>query len=304
MQIKSKLKAELSSMLMLLGAVVVSFVSVHVFIIPSNFAPSGIEGVSAILYEITGLNIGWFKLMLNIPLMIIAWIYLDKRYVFYVIAFIVGDAIGVILMEKLNFYTFVPAGLTAGEEIGYRLISAIVAGVALGICTGLMLKIGCSTGGIDIIACLVNMKKPHLHIERIISVICYCVIACSYFVYRDLTSILLSCIQIFVFEWTAASLLRKDRYALEVKIITKNPEAIRDEILHKYRHSATILNATGMYTGEAYSMVITVLDGRNMHAFMSSMKSHPDTFIYFSDGVKVQGEYHFGKTVSARIDAY
>ena len=304
MQIKSKLKAELSSMLMLLGAIVVSFVSVHVFIIPSNFAPSGIEGVSAILYEITGLNIGWFKLMLNIPLMIIAWIYLDKRYVFYVIAFIVGDAIGVILMEKLNFYTFVPAGLTAGEEIGYRLISAIVAGVALGICTGLMLKIGCSTGGIDIIACLVNMKKPNLHIERIISVICYCVIACSYFVYRDLTSILLSCIQIFVFEWTAASLLRKDRYALEVKIITKNPEAIRDEILHKYRHSATILNATGMYTGEAYSMVITVLDGRNMHAFMSSMKAHPDTFIYFSDGVKVQGEYHFGKTVSARIDAY
>lgn len=304
MQIKSKLKAELSSMLMLLGAIVVSFVSVHVFIIPSNFAPSGIEGVSAILYEITGLNIGWFKLMLNIPLMIIAWIYLDKRYVFYVIAFIVGDAIGVILMEKLNFYTFVPAGLTAGEEIGYRLISAIVAGVALGICTGLMLKIGCSTGGIDIIACLVNMKKPNLHIERIISVICYCVIACSYFVYRDLTSILLSCIQIFVFEWTAASLLRKDRYALEVKIITKNPEAIRDEILHKYRHSATILTATGMYTGEAYSMVITVLDGRNMHAFMSSMKAHPDTFIYFSDGVKVQGEYHFGKAVSARIDAY
>ena len=304
MQIKSKLKAELSSMLMLLGAIVVSFVSVHVFIIPSNFAPSGIEGVSAILYEITGLNIGWFKLMLNIPLMIIAWIYLDKRYVFYVIAFIVGDAIGVILMEKLNFYTFVPAGLTAGEEIGYRLISAIVAGVALGICTGLMLKIGCSTGGIDIIACLVNMKKPNLHIERIISVICYCVIACSYFVYRDLTSILLSCIQIFVFEWTAASLLRKDRYALEVKIITKNPEAIRDEILHKYRHSATIVQATGMYTGEAYSMVITVLDSRNMHAFMSSMKAHPDTFIYFSDGVKVQGEYHFGKTVSGRIDAY
>ena len=304
MQIKSKLKEELSSILMLLGAIVVSFVSVHVFIIPSNFAPSGIEGVSAILYEITGINIGWFKLMLNIPLMIVAWIYLDKRYVFYVIAFIVGDAIGVILMEKLNVYTFVPEGLTAGEEIGYRLISAIVAGVALGICTGLMLKIGCSTGGIDIIACLVNMKKPNFHIERIISVICYTVILCSYFVYRDLTSILLSCIQIFVFEWTAASLLRKDRYALEVKIITKNPEAIRDEILYKYRHSATILKATGMYTGDEYSVVITVLDGRNMHRFMSSMKAHPDTFIYFSDGVKVQGEYHFGKTASERIDAY
>ena len=257
-----------------------------------------------ILYEITGINIGWFKLALNLPLMILAWVCLNKRYVIYVIAFVVCDALGVIFLEKIDFYTFIPAGLTAGEEMGYRLISSMVAGVALGICTGFMLKIGCSTGGVDIIACLVNRKKPNFHVERIISIICYAVILCSYFIYRDLTSILLSCIQIFVFEWTAASLLRKDRYALEVKIITKNPEAIRDEILYKYRHSATIVEATGMYSGDRYSMVITVLDGRNMQNFMSSMKAHPDTFIYFSDGVKVQGEYHFGATVSGRVDAY
>lgn len=304
MPIKNKLTTELTSILMLLCAVAVSFLSVHVFIVPSNFAPSGIEGISMILYEITGINIGWFKLAFNIPLLIVAWICLNKRYVIYVVAFVVLDALGVILMEQIGFFTFVPAGLTAGEAMGYRLISAMVAGVALGICTGLMLRIGCSTGGVDIIACLVSMKKPNFHVERVISVICYGVILCSYFVYRDLTSILLSCIQIFVFEWTAASLLRKDRYAVEVKIITKKPEEIRDEILYKYRHSATILEATGMYTGDTYSMVITVLDSRNMQAFMSSMKAHTDTFIYFTDGVKVQGEYHFGLTESERMDAY
>lgn len=301
---KDKLKTEVSSIFMMLCAAVVSFVSVHVFIVPSNFAPSGIEGVSMILYEITGVNVGWFKLAFNIPLLILAWVCLNKRYVLYVIGFVVFDALGVILLETVHFYIFIPVGLTAGEEMGYRLISAMVAGVALGICTGFMLKIGCSTGGIDIIACLVNQKKPNLHVERIISIICYVVIACSYFVYWDLTSILLSCIQIFVFELTAAALLRKDRYALEVKIITKNPEAIRDEILYKYQHSATIINATGMYTGESYAMVITVLDERNIGRFMSTMKAHPDTFIYFSDGVKVQGDYHFGTFEGGRVDAY
>lgn len=55
--------------------------------------------------------------------------------------------------------------------MGYRLISAIFAGVALGICTAIMLKLGCSTGGIDIVACLVNLKKPNVNIERIISII-------------------------------------------------------------------------------------------------------------------------------------
>ena len=304
MLLRTKIKPELTSIFMMLCAAVVSFVSVYVFIIPSNFAPSGVEGISMILYEITGINIGWFKLIINLPLMVLAWIFLEKRYVFYVIGFIVFDAGGVIILEKINFYTFIPAGLTDAEQIGYRLLSAIVAGVALGICTGLMLKIGCSTGGVDIIACLVNKKKPNLNIERIISVNCYAVIIWSYFVYRDITSILLSCIQIFIFEWTAASILRKDRYAIEVKIITKEPEIIRDEILYRLKHSATIVNATGMYTKGPYSIVITVINGRNIHTFMRTMKAYPDTFIYFSDGVKVQGDYHFGSGVSERIDAY
>jgi len=301
---KGKIKAELTSIFMMLCAVTISFVSLYVFVIPSNFSPSGVDGISTILYEITGINIGWFKLAINIPLMILAWIYLKKRYVFYVIAFVLFDSFGVIFLEQINFFTFIPAGLTSGEEMGYRIISAIFSGVALGICTGLMLKIGCSTGGIDIVACLVNQKKPNFNVERIISIICYGVILCSYFVYWDLTSILLSSIQIFVFEWTAASILRKDRYAVEVKIITKSPDAIRDEILYKYHHGATIIKATGMYTGDEYAMVVTVLNIKNMHDFMTAMKAHPDTFIYFTDGVKVQGDYHFGTNIGGRINAY
>lgn len=299
-----KAKYELKCIFMMLCAVTISFVSLYVFVIPSNFSPSGVDGISTILYEITGINIGWFKLSINIPLMVLAWLFLKKRYVFYVIAFILFDSFGVIFLESINFYTFIPIGLTAGEEIGYRLIASIFSGVALGICTGLMLKIGCSTGGIDIIACLVNLKKPNFNIERIISIICYTVILCSYFVYWDLTSILLSVIQIFVFEWTTASILRKERYAIEVKIITKKPELIRDEILEKYQHSATIIDAKGMYSGEEYSMVITVLNSKNMNEFMNTMKAHTDTFIYFSDGVKVQGDFHFGDNIGGRIDAY
>lgn len=301
---KEPLKSELSSFAQMLFAALISFTSLYVFVIPSNFSPSGIDGVSTILYEITGVNIGWYKIAFNIPLMILAWIYLKKRYVIYVILFTLLDSFGMIVLEAVDFYTFIPEGLSQADAVGYRLIAAIFAGVALGICTATMLRIGCSTGGIDIIACLVNLKKPNLNIERVVSFICYCIIGCSYFVYWDLTSILLSVIQIFVFEWTVSAILRKDRYALEVKIITKHPELIRDEILYKHEHSATIVKGEGMYTGDEYSMVITVINGRDIAAFMSSMKQHPDTFVYFSDGVKVQGQFHFGDKVNARIDAY
>lgn len=297
-------KAELSKLVMLLVAAFVSFTSLYVFVIPSNFSPSGIDGISTILYEITGINIGWFKIAFNIPLLILAWIYLKKRYVVYVVLFTMLDSFGVIVLEQLNFFTFIPADISNANAVGYRLLAAIFAGVALGVATAIMLKLGCSTGGIDIVACLVNLKKPYINVERIISIICYCVIACSYFVYRDLTSILLSVIQIFVFECTVSAILRKKRYALEVKVITKDPEKIRDEILYKHQHSATILKGTGMYTGEEYFMVVTVINSRDIAPFMNTMKQHPDTFVYFSDGVKVQGDFHFGENIGGRINAY
>ena len=114
----------------------------------------------------------------------------------------------------------------------------------------------------------------------------------------------MSVIQIFVFEWTAAALLRKQRYALEVKIITKEPEKIRDEILYKHNHSATVLEAKGMFTGKDYFMVVTVMNSRDIAEFMNTMKKHPETFVYFSDGVKVQGDFHFGEKIGGRINAY
>lgn len=306
MNARAKFKKELRTLLMLLFAVTVSFVSLYVFVIPAEFAPSGIDGISTILYKITGINIGWFKLCINIPLMILALIYLKRRYVIYVIIFTLFDSFGVILLESFHFYTFIPDSLDITQAVGYRLIAAIFAGVALGVSTAVMLKIDCSTGGVDIIGCLVNLKKPNFNIERVVSIICYCVIICSYFVYHDLTSILLSVIQIFVYEWTVSAILRKERYAFEVKIITKEPEKIRDEIIYKHHHSATIVNAKGMYSNDDYYMVITVLNSRNMSEFMNTMKKHPETFIYITDGIRVQGDFHFGDSdkIGKRINAY
>ncbi len=166
-------KSELIKLFMLLVAAFVSFTSLYVFVIPSNFSPNGIDGISTILYEITGINIGWFKIAFNIPLLILAWIYLKKRYVVYVVLFTMLDSFGVIVLEEINFFTFIPAGLSDADAVGYRLIAAIFAGVALGIAT-----------------------------------------------------------------------------------------------------------------------------------FMNTMKQHPDTFVYFSDGVKVQGDFHFGENIGGRINAY
>ena len=298
-------KRELRDVLFTICAAIISVVSLHTFVLPADFSPSGIDGISTILYELTGLNMGWFKLAINIPLMILAWIFLNKKYVFYVIFFTIMDSLGVVLLEKINFFTLIPQGVSEAEAVGYRLLAAIFSGVMLGACVGIMLKLGYSSGGVDIIACLVHRKKPHFNIERIISIFGYTIVGLSYFVYWDLTSILLSIIQIFVGEWTIAATLRKERYAIEVKVITKEPEKILDEILYKHKHGATIVESTGLYTNEGNYMVVSVMNSRDIPEFMNTMKQHPDTFVYFTDGVRVQGDFYFDEyKIGERIDAY
>lgn len=302
---KRNFKKEIKNILMTFIAALFSVVALHAFVVPADFSPSGIDGACTILYEVTGWNIGWFKIFINIPLMILAWIFLNKKYVLYVIFFTLLDSVGVIILEWANFFVFIPTGLSEAEAIGYRLLAALFSGVLLGVCVGIMLKLGYSSGGVDIIACLVHKWKPHLNIERIISICAYTIVGVSYFVYWDLTSILLSVVQIFVSEWTIAALLRKARFAIEVKVVTKAPEQIRDEILYRYKHSATILEGRGMYSNECNYMVVSVMNSHDIPEFMNSMKKYPDTFVYFSDGVRVQGNFHFDKEkIGERIDAY
>ena len=301
---KNLIRAVIDIFVVVIAATIASLY-LHVFVAPAKFAPSGIDGLCMIFFEITGLNMGWFKLIINIPLIILAWIFLKKRYVFYVMMFTLLVSVGVIFWEGIHFYTFIPADLTEAETIGYRLISALVSGVMLGLHIGILLKRGYSSGGVDIIAGLFHIWKPQWNIERLISICSYIIVAASYFVYWDLTSIILSVIQIFVGEWTIASILRTERYAIEVKVVTKTPEDIREKILYKYAHSATILSAKGMYSGEDYFMVVSVMNSRDIAGFINEMKEYPDTFIYFSDRVRVQGKFHFNKeTQGGRIDAY
>ena len=302
---KLNVERELKDILMTLVAALVSVVALHTFVVPANFSPNGIDGLGTIFYELTGWNMGWFKILINIPLISFAWIFLNKRYVFYVMFFTLLDSFGVIILEKINFFIFIPNDLTIAEAIGYRLLAAIFSGVLLGVCVGIMLKLGYSSGGTDILACLVHKWKAHFNVERIISICGYTIVGISFFVYWDVTSILLSVIQIFVSEWTIAGILRRERYALEVKVITKEPEKIKDEILYKHKHSATIIKSSGMYSGEDNYMFVSVMNSRDIPEFMNTMKQYPDTFVYFSDGVRVQGDFHFDEEkIGGRIDAY
>lgn len=285
---KINVKKELLYVLATLAAAFMSAFGLHYFVYSAGFAPSGVDGIATMLWQLTGVNAGYFSLLFNVPMLIAAYFILKRRYVIYTLLFTVLSSGLLLLFEAVSFPVY-----TAGVADG--LVAAVFSGVILGVRTGLMLKIGASTGGVDIVAGMIQVKRSHLNVERIITVICYGIILLSYFVYEDVTSILLSFVQMFIFDRFAGSMLKDSRGAVEVKIITKNPEEIKSDIIYNLKHGATVLESRGMYTDGESSVIVSVINIRQIPEFLEIMKKHPDTFTYYGELMGVKGNFRWRK---------
>lgn len=276
---------ELKKLVLILFAALISSLGMHVFVYPASFAPSGVDGIATMLYELTGINAAYYILLINIPLLAVAYFFLSRRYVIYTVVFTVLSSVLMIFYEQIGLYAYLPSG--------EGLISAVFSGFLFGVRTGIMLKIGASSGGIDIIACIVQKKMPHKNTENIIVIICYTIIATSYFVYGNISSVLLSVIQMVVFERASATVQKENRNAIEVKIITKNPDAIRHDIIYNLKHGATVLDSRGMYTDGESHMIISIINLRQLAEFLEIMKKYPDSFTYFGEVSGVRGNFRW-----------
>lgn len=282
-----KIQKESIHILLTLVAALLSAVTLHVFVYKNNFAPSGVDGIATMVQALTTLNAGITTLLINVPLLIVAWKILNKKYVIYTLLFTFLSSGFIMLLDYINFPQY--------EAMYEKVVAAVFSGLLLGVRTGIMIRLGFSTGGIDIIAAVFQKNRSHINIERIISIICYVITALSYFVYWDLGAILLSIIQMFVFEKGVALLLSDHRDAVAFHIITKEPEKIKEDIIYNLKHGATVMESKGLFTDAESYMIISIVNKRQIPEFISIVKKHKDTFMYYSDINGVSGNFRWKK---------
>lgn len=285
-------KSVFIDVLIILFCGALSAVSLYVFVFTANFAPSGVDGISTMLQKITGLNAGYFSFFINAPLLLIAWFKLDKKYVLYTLVFTAVSSGLLVLLEKVAFYQYF-------TEID-TWIPAVFSGVLMGVRTGLMIRIGGSTGGTDIVGCLIQRKRPYIEVERPIAVLCYLIIALSFLVYGSLNSVLIALVQTFVMSYVMGKVLHSSRSAVEAKIITDDPESFKEEIVQKLKHGATVLKGEGMFTGAEKKVIFTIINIRQMKELMDITRRHPNSFVYFSDVNGVWGNFRWRSSDEAK----
>lgn len=270
-----------------LASGIIRAVGIYCFIVPNEFAPGGVTGAASMLEYVTGWSSGWFLAMFNVPLVILAFIFMNKRFAIMSGAAILISSGLMVLFKYIGFPTFAAANPTDADRILYAIAGGIVGGAG----GAIILKLGGSSGGTDIIASIIQKKYSATNVSWFIFALDSTVVLASAAVYDNpIVPILLSFVEMFASAKVTETILQGFKSALKFEIITSNPEGLSQDIMSKLHRGVTMIQAKGMYTGEDKAMLVCVLRKRQLSQFRAILKQYPDAFAYISGTSEVMGK--------------
>ncbi|MBQ2676332.1 MAG: YitT family protein [Clostridia bacterium] len=228
----------------ILGGTLVA-VSVSCFTAPNSIAVGGLTGAATILFSLFSIPIGTTVLLLNIPIFIVGAHKLGAKFLYKTI-------IATVIMSALIdvFAVFMPT------YTGDTLLASVYGGVLSGVGLALVFTRGATTGGVDIIAKLVNIKLPHFSMGKILLMLDAIVVIAAALVYQNLESALYAVIAIFAQSRVIDSIIYGADKGKVLLINSKKYELIAREILNKMQRGVTILNGVGAYTNQPSKIIM------------------------------------------------
>lgn len=159
-------------------------------------------------------------------------------------------------------------GITIGETIGSLttdfILAALYGGAVSGIGMALTYRAGGSTGGTDLVAKLVQHRKPYMNLGNILLVVDGIIIAILAITFKDINIALYSVVAVFVMTKVLNLILEGVDFAKAVFVITTKPEEISDLIHEEIKRTSTQINAIGTYTHEEKTILLCVVNKKEI----------------------------------------
>ena len=262
-----------------LGCAIYS-VAVTALITPNAISPGGFTGISAVVNYLTGISTGFLLLILNIP--VIIWGILKLGGIFVVKT---AAATGILSLCLELSERFVP------QFSVNKILAGIFGGILMGTGLSLILRRGATTGGVDIIATLINRKFKYLTVGKIILISDIIVIAFASFVYGNIESGLYSIVAMYASSRVTDAILYGADKGKIVYAITDKPDEICKKVSEKLQRGVTRILATGGYTGDTHTMLMCTVRINEVAAVCDIIKQTDDrAFIVISDAGMILGE--------------
>ena len=250
--------------------------AVYYFMIPSKLVLGSISGLSIVIANVLGLagvtvKVSWVVTTINAILLIMAWLLIGSEFGAKTVytAMILGPLLDfwawVCPYEKL-----IEPGLTS--VMGDPLLDLIVFVLVVSISQTILFSINASTGGLDILAKIVN---KYLHFDIGVSVtVAGAIICCTAFAINPFRMVVIGLVGTWMnglaLDYFMASINRRKR----ICIVSDQYEQIRSYIVDTLSRGCTIYDVRGGYKGAPHTEIQSLLTTDEFSSVMNYIKQH------------------------------
>lgn len=228
-----------------IGALLMA-VGISLFLVPNELSTGGFSGISLITYYLFKFPLGTTMLILNIPLLIIAFFKIGKELFFRSIYGTVLLATFVDWLDRLKPLT---------QD---RFLACIYGGILVGIGTAVILKLNGSTGGSDLLSYVIKEFRPQYRSSSLILIIDFIIITVNVFVFKTIEVGLYSTIAIYLMGKMIDIIFEGANFAKVILIISPKYREIAKQIGDEVKRGSTGIVSRGMYTSEERMTLLCV----------------------------------------------
>lgn len=260
----------------LVGAAIMGF-GINAFNLANNLAEGGLTGIAILLKLAFDWEPGLSTLLINIPLFAIGAKVLGRASLTYTIFGTVSLSLFLWLFGSYRF------------PMDDSLLASLFAGVSVGVGLGIIFRYGGTTGGVDILARIVQ-KYLGWKIGRTMFIADIAVLALS-LVHLSIQQVMYTLVAVFVGARIIDFVQEAAYSARAVLVVSDQGLEIAKAITDRMDRGATILRGAGAYTGQEKSVLYVVVGRSEIVKLKAIILAHdPAAFISVSEANEVMGE--------------
>lgn len=274
---KAKLKILAS---ILLGNALLAF-AVCAFVVPNGFMLGGSTGIAlALQHFLPQVSLSVWSALINSALFILGWVCLGRQFA---AASLLSTVVYPVFMAV---FEWLPVGTLFQADI---LTCALFASVLAGLGIGVVVRVGGSTGGMDIPPCILQKHKG-IPVGTSMMVFDTAIVLLQVAL-QGLDGVLHSVLIIFLISTVVNRTVITGESKVQIIIISPHYEQIRKEILQTLDSGATMLNIETGYAAEAQKAVFCVAYAKKYPAVRdAALRVDPKAFIVTADVKNVNGK--------------
>ena len=276
---KSSLKKHVNTVFgVLVGNAILAF-TVVAFIVPHGVIMGGATGIGLTIAHYVPVDLSIIIFIVNSILFVLGATVLGKKFAVATIAstFIYPTFLSIV--QKIPGID----GLTDN-----LMLATLYAGALLGVGIGLIVRVGSSTGGTDIVALVLN-KWFHIPVAGLLYVIDFLVLGGQVF-FSDTEQIMYGVLMLVLETAILNKVMLLGQSQIQLFIISEEYEHIREKMLKELEAGVTMVHVETGYGQENQKGVLCIIPNRKLYSVKELVQSiDPKAFITITQINEVRG---------------